>query len=67
MRLEIEGMTCGGCARRVRGALEGVDGVTGVDVDVDQGAASVVGEADMDTLVDAVGAAGFAARSLRAP
>jgi copper chaperone CopZ len=32
--LQVTGMHCGGCARRIKKALAGVDGVYGVEVDV---------------------------------
>jgi Cu+-exporting ATPase len=32
--LQVDGMHCGGCARRIKKALAGVDGVYGVEVDV---------------------------------
>jgi copper chaperone CopZ len=32
--LHVAGMRCGGCARRIKGALAGLDGVLGVEVDL---------------------------------
>jgi copper chaperone CopZ len=55
----IDGMHCGGCVRRVTGALTGVDGVS--DVQVEVGTATFV--TDDDGIVDeakaAVTALGF--------
>ncbi len=55
----IDGMHCGGCVRRVTGALGGLDGVSEVQVEV--GTASFV--TDDDSVVDeakaAVAALGF--------
>ena len=58
--LEIGGMTCSGCATRVRGELEAVPGVSAVEVRLRDGRALVVcdrGVAD-SALVAAVGRAG---------
>lgn len=53
--LTVEGMTCMGCVGRVKGALEGVAGVSQVDVVLETGAATVVGEGLVgDVLVGAV-------------
>lgn len=61
LRFNVEGMTCGGCARAVRQALESVPGVTAQRV--------VVGEpvevrldtarADRDAVASAVEQAGY--------
>jgi len=58
----VEGMTCNGCARKVRGAVEGIEGVEGCDIDVESGSASVTGKARVDDVVAAITAAGFTAR-----
>ncbi len=60
--LMVEGMSCGGCVRKVRGALESVAGVETCDVDLDSASASVSGAARVDDLVAALQAAGFKAR-----
>ena len=39
--LKIGGMKCDGCATAVRSALEGVEGVSAVDVSLPDGSASV--------------------------
>jgi copper chaperone len=39
--LKVSGMTCGHCVAAVRTALEGQDGVTRADVDLQGGRASV--------------------------
>lgn len=44
----VSGMTCGSCVRRVRGAIEGLDGVTGVDVRLTGGVVAVTGDTDLD-------------------
>lgn len=45
-RLKVGGMSCNHCVGRVTKALEGVDGVTKVKVDLEIGEATVKGKAD---------------------
>jgi copper chaperone len=61
IKLSISGMTCSGCASTVKRVLSRVPGTTGVEVDLDKGAASVAGTADA-ALVAAVVAAGYDAK-----
>lgn len=60
--LSISGMTCGGCADTVKRLLFGVDGVTGVDVDLRRGVAEIAGTASARDLIAAVEAGGFDAK-----
>jgi len=66
--LSISGMTCGGCAARVEGALRGVSGVAEASVNLMTESARVVMAADGGTgdatsqLVSAVKAAGYEAK-----
>src|SRR5262245_23955758 len=66
--LAVDGMTCGGCARNVTAALQGVDGVDSVNVALEAKRASVrwkPGAAmDDQRLVRAVTQAGYDARLL---
>ena len=39
--LKVEGMTCGGCAKSIKNALNGRDGVQSSDADVEAGTVSV--------------------------
>ena len=39
---DVRGMTCGHCVKSVTEELQGVDGVTAVDVDLDAGGVSKV-------------------------
>ena len=60
--LSVTGMTCGGCVRSVRGALEAVPGVRAVEVDLEAGRARVQAEPGLaPKLVEAVFDAGFEA------
>ena len=57
--LTVEGMSCGGCEQNVVAALEAIEGVTDAEADRERGTATVEGEADTDTLVQAVVDAGY--------
>lgn len=59
--LTVTGMTCEHCEQSVVEALEGVEGVTDATADRDAEQATVEGEADTDTLIDAVQSAGYEA------
>ncbi len=60
--LKIEGMTCEHCQKAVKGALEGVEGVTSAQVDLEAGLAKVEGAAALDRLVAAVEDEGYRAK-----
>jgi copper chaperone len=60
--MKIGGMTCGGCAATVTRVLRAVNGVSSVDVSLEQAAARVEydpGAATREQLTAAVEAAGF--------
>jgi copper chaperone len=59
--LKITGMTCGHCRQAVTEALESVDGVDAVRVDLERGSAEVDGSADVKALVAAVEEEGYQA------
>lgn len=60
-QLKITGMTCGHCQKAVTEALESVDGVNAVRVDLNEGRAEVDGSADLKALVSAVEEEGYQA------
>lgn len=62
-KLEIEGMTCGGCAASAHQALQSVPGVVAVQVDLPEGRATVEHDEQVDDqrLVAAVADSGFEA------
>ena len=64
IKLQIDGMHCGGCQNAVRRALTSVPSVSAVTVDLAAGSASVEAGADVDPakLVSAVEQAGYEAR-----
>lgn len=57
--LAVEGMSCGGCARKLRTALLGAPGVQDAEVDHEAGRATVYGTAPRDLLQQVVREAGF--------
>ena len=63
-KLNVEGMMCQNCVKHVTKALEGVEGVTKADVDLDSKSAVVDLSADVPDkeLIDAVTEAGYEAK-----
>jgi len=63
VKLDVTGMHCQKCVARVTAALEDVEGVTGVSVDLDGGSAVVEGHSiDTTQLIAAVEAIEFGAK-----
>jgi copper chaperone len=60
--MTVEGMTCGHCEQTVEEALQDVSGVTNVTVDREAEQATVDGDADATSLVEAVEDAGYTAQ-----
>ncbi|MDE5939915.1 MAG: heavy metal translocating P-type ATPase [Lachnospiraceae bacterium] len=65
--LDVEGMMCGKCQAHVQKALEGVAGVTSVEVSLENGTASVTMENEIadETLGNAVTEAGYEVKRCR--
>lgn len=59
--LDVQGITCGGCARKVDAALREVDGVERVEVDVASGRTRVSGSAATPALLARLDDAGYPA------
>lgn len=59
MKFHVEGMSCGGCVTAVRSAIEALDGVSSVDVSLEEQSAVVEGSVDADAVVEAVTSAGY--------
>jgi copper chaperone len=57
----VSGMTCGHCVQAVTNELSGLDGVTGVDVDLDSGEVTVTSDQPLrrDRVEAAVDEAGY--------
>ena len=64
IQLDVQGMHCGGCVKRVTAALQPVPGVSHVDVDLAASRVSVGGvfAQGPDALVVALTAAGYPAK-----
>jgi copper chaperone CopZ len=58
-KLKLEGLTCGGCVKAVKQALEQLDGIESSEVTQDS--ALISGSIDIDTLIEAIENAGFEA------
>jgi len=62
VKIDVKGMHCEKCVAKVTEALEGVEGVTGAQVSLEEEAATVEGHGfDSSALVAAVAEAGFEA------
>jgi copper chaperone len=55
----VVGMTCNSCVNKVSNAVEGVDGVVDIDVDVSNGTLEVTGQIDDAAVREAVAQAGY--------
>lgn len=66
--LDIEGMMCAHCQSHVQKALEGVEGVTQVEVSLEENRATVTADAEIadQTLIDAVTESGYKVLACRA-
>ena len=62
--LQVDGMSCGGCAASVERALRAVEHVRAVEVDLASGRVSIESDTELaaDSLARAVSAIGFDAR-----
>lgn len=60
-RYAVKGMTCGHCVSAVSAEVGSIEGVTGVEVDLDTGAVTVSSSAALDEAAvrDAVDEAGY--------
>lgn len=59
--LTVEGMSCGHCEQTVEEALLSVEGVTTAEADSEASSATVNGDVEPASLVEAVSDAGYAA------
>lgn len=64
IRLKVTGMSCGGCVRHVTAALQALEGVERVEVDLAGGLVRIDGSADDANLVAALAEAGYPAETL---
>lgn len=63
-RIRVEGMTCPACKSKVEQALRGLAGVENVDVDLEQGIATVAGEVEPEDLINALSGTDYQAKPL---
>lgn len=61
MKLRIDAMTCGGCARSVTATIKAVDPNAAVDIDVASKLVNVQTTADEQKILDALAEDGFPA------
>ncbi len=57
--VKISGMKCQHCAGSTRKALEELEGVSNVQIDLDKGEATFDGDVDLETVKSAVAKTGF--------
>ncbi len=57
--VKIKGMSCQHCVASTTKALEAIDGITNVRVDLDQGQAHYDGEIDKKVIEEAISKIGF--------
>lgn len=57
--IKIEGMKCQHCVSSVQKALETLDGITGVQVDLDANEASFEGDVDLQQVKTVIAEKGF--------
>ncbi|HHH47084.1 MAG TPA: heavy-metal-associated domain-containing protein [Thiotrichales bacterium] len=59
---EIQNMKCMGCVSAVKKAVEALDGVTAVEVDLEGGKATVSGDFDPEQVARVITEAGYPAK-----
>lgn len=62
IELNVEGMSCGSCVKHVTEALNTVEGVTKVDVDLQAARVRVSGQSDSQALIASLADAGYPAQ-----
>ncbi|MDF2879169.1 MAG: copper ion binding protein [Clostridia bacterium] len=58
-RIIVEGMSCGHCVRHVKEALEELEGITQIDVDLESKTATIKGFAEDKDIKDVIKEAGY--------
>ena len=59
MKITIEGMMCQHCVQHVTNALNELDGITDVTVDLEEGTATVQGKASIEAIRTVIDEAGY--------
>ena len=57
--VKIKGMSCQHCVGSVKAALEKIEGVSSVEVNLDKGEAEYTGDVSLDVVHDAIKSIGF--------
>lgn len=57
--LSIKGMSCPHCVASTQKALEGIPGITNVEVNLDKGEASYEGDVTKEAITEAIAQIGF--------
>lgn len=55
----VAGMTCNGCVNKVTKAVEAIDGVEDLDVDISTGSLEVIGDVDAAAVEAAINEIGY--------
>ena len=61
VRLKIEAMTCGGCAKSITKAIESVDPKAKIDVDIEGRVVTVDSTTNVNSLIEVIHEAGYEA------
>lgn len=64
INLQVQGMTCGACARRVSHASKSIAGVDAVFIDIQNGLVRIEGDPDTTALLAALNDAGYPAKPI---
>ena len=59
--IKIDGMTCNHCKMAVEKALAGIEGIKSFTVSLEEGSAEIVGNPNVDSVISAIGRAGYSA------
>ncbi len=57
--IKIKGMSCGHCVNSTKDALEAIEGISNVVVDLENGEATYDGDIDVEVIKEAITAIGF--------
>ena len=65
--LEIKGMHCSACEETIQNALQDIDNVKSVSIDVASGIAQIGGNPEVKSLLSAIEKSGYSAREIDQP
>ena len=65
--LEIKGMHCSACEETIQNALQDIDNVKSVSIDVASGIAQIGGNPELKSLLSAIEKSGYSAREIDRP